>query len=306
MTVTDRPDIVARISVEDLAQRAAAATDGTMKRSGNGWMVRCPTPTHEDRTPSCHISTGDGGTALWHCFGCRTGGSIIDLLTATGQANSVKDALAQLQDPHSSPPSPHRPSVAPERLDVDWDALIAAQRLSGDGDGEATTAWGAYLGIRQETLEAAGVHDATRRWNGHRLRVVRHPLRHPDGTLAGWQDRLRPADAKRADTPSTKLTAAGCRWPLIGLGTPHILDPIPGALRHVTICEGLSDYLTVLDAWEVFAPIGLIGAGRARAAADMLHNSLPDGIQIRILPDPDPAGISAALRFEQRWRELRP
>jgi hypothetical protein len=43
----------------------------TVPHSG---MVRCPLPGHEDRTPSCRV-----GHALFHCFGCGRGGSIVDL-----------------------------------------------------------------------------------------------------------------------------------------------------------------------------------------------------------------------------------
>ena len=40
-----------------------------VRRSGKGWMARCP--AHEDRNPSLSIREGDDGTILLHCFaGC--------------------------------------------------------------------------------------------------------------------------------------------------------------------------------------------------------------------------------------------
>lgn len=41
------------------------------KRSGDGWMCRCP--AHEDKTPSLSTKLGDDGRILVHCFaGCTT------------------------------------------------------------------------------------------------------------------------------------------------------------------------------------------------------------------------------------------
>jgi len=37
-------------------------------------MVRCPLPGHEDRTPSCRVTSD-----VFYCFGCGRGGSVFDL-----------------------------------------------------------------------------------------------------------------------------------------------------------------------------------------------------------------------------------
>jgi hypothetical protein len=42
----------------------------------NGW-VSCPVPGHEDRHPSCQVSS-----TKWRCWSCGAGGSIIDLAAA--------------------------------------------------------------------------------------------------------------------------------------------------------------------------------------------------------------------------------
>jgi putative DNA primase/helicase len=36
-----------------------------VKRSGNGWVARCP--AHEDRHPSLSIGIGEDGRVLLHC-----------------------------------------------------------------------------------------------------------------------------------------------------------------------------------------------------------------------------------------------
>jgi len=59
--------------VRAVGLRAAFAvlTGETVPRSG---MVRCPSSDHEDRTPSCRVTSD-----VFHCFGCGRGGSIVDL-----------------------------------------------------------------------------------------------------------------------------------------------------------------------------------------------------------------------------------
>jgi hypothetical protein len=44
----------------------------TVPRSSG--MVRCPLPGHEDRTPSCRVTSD-----VFYCFGCGRGGSVVDL-----------------------------------------------------------------------------------------------------------------------------------------------------------------------------------------------------------------------------------
>jgi hypothetical protein len=40
-------------------------------------FVRCPSPQHDDRTPSCMV--GDDAEAGFYCYGCGDGGAIYDL-----------------------------------------------------------------------------------------------------------------------------------------------------------------------------------------------------------------------------------
>jgi len=52
--------------------RALAGIDVGQRR-----LVRCPSPQHEDRTPSC--SVGRDASEGFYCFGCQAGGGIYDL-----------------------------------------------------------------------------------------------------------------------------------------------------------------------------------------------------------------------------------
>jgi len=55
-----------------------ARLDG-VRRSGKGWIARCP--AHEDRTASLSIGEGDDDRVLVHCFG---GCAAADVLAAIG------------------------------------------------------------------------------------------------------------------------------------------------------------------------------------------------------------------------------
>jgi hypothetical protein len=60
-----------------LAQRLGA------RRSGRGWIARCP--AHKDRSPSLSIGEGRDGRILLHCFaGCST----VSVLAACGLSMS--------------------------------------------------------------------------------------------------------------------------------------------------------------------------------------------------------------------------
>ena len=72
--------------------RLLAKLDG-IKRSGAGWMARCP--AHEDRQASLSVTTGDDGRALVHCFaGCD--------LEAVTRATGI--ATADLFEHRDAPP----------------------------------------------------------------------------------------------------------------------------------------------------------------------------------------------------------
>ena len=57
------------------------------RRSGNGWVARCP--AHEDRSPSLSVREGADGRVLVYCHaGCRTD----DVVAAIGL--SMRDLFA--------------------------------------------------------------------------------------------------------------------------------------------------------------------------------------------------------------------
>ena len=68
------------MNLDSVAARIAARTGGQPRPDGGGgFHVTCP--THADDQPSLHISMGEGGRVLLHCFdGCETE----DVLAAVG------------------------------------------------------------------------------------------------------------------------------------------------------------------------------------------------------------------------------
>lgn len=48
------------------------------KQRGSTWKARCP--FHPEKTPSWILRRAPGGAYLWHCFGCKRGGSVIDFV----------------------------------------------------------------------------------------------------------------------------------------------------------------------------------------------------------------------------------
>ena len=65
------------------------------KRQGKDYVVCCP--FHEDKTPSCIISPSNN---LFNCFGCGTGGSVIDWVMKT-QGVGFRHAVEILKDDSS-------------------------------------------------------------------------------------------------------------------------------------------------------------------------------------------------------------
>jgi len=65
------------------------------KKQGKDYAVCCP--FHDDKTPSCIISPKSN---LFNCFGCGTGGSVIDWVMKT-QGVSFRHAVEILRDDSS-------------------------------------------------------------------------------------------------------------------------------------------------------------------------------------------------------------
>jgi hypothetical protein len=62
------------VTVFELADKLCGP--GGLRRVGSEWSGRCPTPDHEDKTPSFSINPSKN---LWWCHGCLRGGDVVRL-----------------------------------------------------------------------------------------------------------------------------------------------------------------------------------------------------------------------------------
>jgi len=77
IALRQQPDVQPTLrQVGEMLGGARLLSDGSL-------MVRCPTQTHEDRTPSLHVSAIPGGL-LAHCFACRDQASMLAALRGRG------------------------------------------------------------------------------------------------------------------------------------------------------------------------------------------------------------------------------
>lgn len=67
------------------AESIARALGGA-KRTGNGWMARCP--AHPDKMPSLHLTENDE-KLLWHCHGGCSQQQVGDALRARALLNNA-------------------------------------------------------------------------------------------------------------------------------------------------------------------------------------------------------------------------
>lgn len=79
------------VAIEDVA---AEYTE--LRSTGDAHYVgRCPIPGHEDKTPSFHVYAGCENPHWW-CFGCSTGGDVLDLEEICGRHAEVTTAMVAL------------------------------------------------------------------------------------------------------------------------------------------------------------------------------------------------------------------
>ena len=63
------------------AEKISEALGG--KQSGDGYLVPCPVPAHEDNNPSCYVSDRDGKVLAYCHAGCPQD-DVLDALAARG------------------------------------------------------------------------------------------------------------------------------------------------------------------------------------------------------------------------------
>ena len=85
-------------------------------------QTKCP--FHDDKTPSLHVGQ-KSGKWVWHCFGCRKSGNVIDFVMAYENipfAAAYEKLLSstRLYREMENPPPPSSPSRGEEE-EMDWE-----------------------------------------------------------------------------------------------------------------------------------------------------------------------------------------
>ena len=89
-----------RIDARDLRRRLAdpgrvvtalGLGQGARRQSGDGLMIRCPAPDHDDRTPSCSVRVGRDGTLAIRCHGCGWTGDVLGLIAVVDRLSVQHD-----------------------------------------------------------------------------------------------------------------------------------------------------------------------------------------------------------------------
>lgn len=156
------------------------------KRSGKGWVCKCP--AHDDHNPSLSIGTGEDGRVLVKCW---TGCPADAIVGAVGL--KLADLFADSGDSHAPRPRRRRNKDTPKPTADGGDSVAVArvakpQRVFPTA-ADAAAEWERKLGPRSRVSEyqnAAGeVVGLVLRWDkGIRPKVVRPVSRLADGS--GW------------------------------------------------------------------------------------------------------------------------
>lgn len=287
---------------------AALNLSQRMQRSARGYLVLCP--WHEERTPSCSVTTGPDGTLRAHCFGCGQSGDVISLAAAALHLDLRADfprVLAELSarcglspdSPLRLPPLPPLPRARllypPDAARV-WDRC---PRLTPDDPLWAELAARAIdpAAVRDadlaRVLPASALPPWCRAWarTGHRLIL---PLWDARGNLASLHGRTVAAEHPNGQrkgrfatgyTSNGLLMADATACDVLATGTA------PWWNGEVLICEGATDFLSLSARWgdsaeQLPATLAIYsGAWNASIAA-----RIPSRAAVRILPHSDPAG----------------
>lgn len=253
------------------------------KKSGRGWIARCP--AHDDRSPSLSISQSAEGKLLLHCFaGCR----FEDILAASGEAPAAPSiwAPALLTDDRA-----RRQRIA-RRI---WEA---ARPIAG-------TLVERYLAVRAVAApEAADLRFAP--WLAHpcgaSAPAMVAAIRDADGRIIGahrtW---LAPDGARKAELDPPKAMLGAARGGFVrlagGAGATLVAEGIETAL---SVAPAVSDahVLAALSAGGLTSfPLSVISSeliiaadgdtpGR-RAAQTLADRVIGVGRRVRILQAPD-------------------
>jgi putative DNA primase/helicase len=270
-------DIAPRTAPQTPAAGLASALAG--RRSGRGWMARCP--AHDDRDPSLSIADGTDGRILLTCFAGCSWAAIRDALQAR--------PLWRLREAPATPcaaASGHRPSTR-----SDADSLAFVKRIWREATAASGTLVETYLRSRSLTTPVP----ATLRYAWLRHRESRRSLpcmvaavQAADGRLSGLHRTFLRHDGRgKADVQPAKKMLGSCRAGTVRLAA---------AGRRLALCEGIETGLSIRQVCPDLSVWCALSAGNLDRLA------LPPALEeVVLIADGDPVGLAAARRAAQRY-----
>jgi DNA primase len=258
----------------------AAATGLKLLRAGNEY--RAPCPFHQEKSPSFYIF--DGGRKF-HCFGCGASGDVLDFV-AKLRGVGLREAAQMLTG--GNLPAVH---VEPIFEDDQPDRTEEARTIWRSAQPVRGTLAEHYLRCRGLTLPIPDSIRFTRLRYGKRGRD--HPcliaaVASPDNRLCGIQRTYLRADGSgKLDVEKPKLSLGRVKGGAIRLAP---------AARHMTVCEGLEDGLTLLQ--ELGRTVWV-----AAGAGFLPAMQFPPGTEaVAIGGDADTAGQDAARKAAESYQ----
>lgn len=319
---------------EELIQRVRQESDilewvsryVSLKKAGQNWVGLCP--FHSEKTPSFTVSPGK---QVYHCFGCGEGGDTIGFLMKIDGA-TFPQAIKLLAERLGIPVLPQR-SGEPSKADQAREELYRIHRDAADHyheillkSPEAQRARD-YLrerGISNRTIEEFSLGYAPPGWNGLQQVLIKKGWSdgsietagliiakdQPEPVRRHYYDRFR----NRVIFPIFDLQkrVIGFGGRVMDDGLPKYLNspetPIFSKGHHLYALEkareavGKSGYLVVVEGY--FDAIAAHQAGIHAVAATLGTALTSNHLQrihrfvqtVKLIFDPDDAGIRAALR----------
>ncbi len=285
-----------------------AGSGVALRPQGGRLSGRCP--FHEDGNPSLTVYPE---TASFYCFGCGTGGDVIDFVRRTGGLG-FREALERLGggevlESGSRPvaaPEPRRPEPARARLSLDDRLMLtaatelyhetlfdtpAAQRYL---ESRGIPAW---LARRQRLGFSSGrllvPYLKRRRFSLRRARELGLLFEDESETMAG---RLVVPDLRGGHSGWMvgRTTGEGRQPKYRGLALPRPLLGYERGRRRVFVTEGPFDWLTLLS-WGLPA-CALLGTHAGRGVLRLFERAR----SIVLVMDGDPPGAMPRRRWRRR------
>jgi CHC2 zinc finger len=282
-TDSSREEIIAGNPLLEYAQKHG----WQLKHVGPNFICLCP--LHEETTPSFAINPGKN---LWKCFGCDTGGSVIDL-HAELRGLSIGEAMRELS-----------PGGGPEGSSSNRENGKAANLNKAEAEEKArqrarwphfeTPAQAEIQAIAEfRVLSAEGISLAAQRRllfcydsNEGRAWVV------TDSERINAQARLLSGKRWANDAKAKTLPGSVASWP-IGL-------PESASFPAIALVEGGPDMLAAFHlAWcasreDRISPVTVLGAGNSLPQGALRHFA---GKRVRIFEHDDEPGRTASRKW---------